>query len=232
MLLVTSLNRTGFHQYGKRMLQTLNDVCKLPVRVYSEDDLTTELKGLSGKIDLRSLHDVPGWKEFARDSRHIEPQSYIFDARRFCHKVYAQLDAFESKHRYVVWLDADVVVKKKFGEKFIKDLLDGEMCAFLGRAQSYTETGFIAFDTHHPDFKEFKKRYREWYDKRYLYMLPYWIDCLAFDASKHELSQKNLTPNAQGMMDVFSQSHLKEYFDHDKGLRKHRRGNEPVLQTA
>ena len=52
MLLVTSLNRTGYHQYGQKMLQTLNDACKLPVRVYSEDDLTTEIQTLSGKIDL------------------------------------------------------------------------------------------------------------------------------------------------------------------------------------
>ena len=225
MLLVTSLGKEGYHQYGKKMLQTLKNACKLPVRVYTEDDLT-----IPG-VDVLSLHDVPGWKEFARDSAHIEPQSYIFDARKFCHKVYAQLDAFESRHRYVVWLDADVVAKKKFGEKFIKNLLDGEMCAFLGRQHSYTETGFIVFDTHHPDFPEFKKRYREWYDKRYLYMLPYWIDCMAFDASKHELSQKNLTPNAQGMMDVFSQSDLKEYFDHDKGMRKHRRPKEPMMNV-
>jgi hypothetical protein len=192
--------------------------------VYTEDEITIP--------NVRSLHDVPGWKEFVESTNHLEPQIYLFDAQRFCHKVYAQLDAFESNHRYVVWLDADVVVKKKWGQKFIKTILDGQMCAFLGRNQSYTETGFIAFDTHHPDFPEFKKRYREWYDKRYLFMLPYWIDCLAFDASKHELSQKNLTPNALGMADVFSQSILKDYMEHDKGMRKHRRGDEPLLQTA
>lgn len=226
MLLVSSLGREQYRQYGKKMLRTLSEKSTLPVRVYTEDDLTIP------NVEVKSLHDVPGWREFVEDTQHIEAQTYLFQAQRFCHKVYAQLDAFESRHRYVVWLDADVVVKKEFGEKFIKKLLNGQMCAFLGRSQSYTETGFIAFDTHHPDFPEFKERYRNWYDLRYIFTLPYWIDCMAFDASKHELSQNNLTPNARGMMDVFAQSELKDYFDHDKGLRKHRRGNEPLLQTA
>ena len=194
--------------------------------MYTEDDF------IIPNVEMRSLHDVEGWKEFVESTNHLEPETYLFDAQRFCHKVYAQLDAFESRHRYVVWLDADVVITKKWGQRFIKTLLDGEMCAFLGRNQSYTETGFIAFDTRHPDFPEFKRLYREWYDLRYIFMLPYWIDCLAFDASKHGLSGKNLTPDALGMADVFSQSILKDYMVHDKGNRKHRRGNEPLLQTA
>jgi hypothetical protein len=97
------------------------------------------------------------------------------------------------------------------------------MCAFLGRRESYTETGFIAFDTHHPDFSEFRLRYSDYYLKRHIVLLPYWIDCLAFDAAKHELSQKNLSPEGRGMEDVFSQSPLSEYMQHDKGERKYRR---------
>lgn len=189
------------------------------MRVYTEDDFTIP--------NVKKLHEVDGWESFYKDTDHLEPTSYLFDAQRFCHKVYAQLDAFNSRHRYVVWLDADVFVKKPFGEKFIKILLNGEMCAFLGRQGSYTETGFIAFDTHHPDFIKFKQRYRDWYDKRHIFLLPYFIDCLVFDASRYGLSGNNLTPDARGMMDVFSQSLLADYFDHDKGLRKHRRPKGP-----
>jgi hypothetical protein len=217
------LGKEGYQKYGKKLAKQLGDNLKVPARVYTEDDLTIP------NVEVKSLHDVPGWKSFYEDTAHIEPQTYLFDARRFSHKVYAQLDAFESKHRYVVWLDGDVVIKKPFGQKFIKNLLDGEMCAYLGRQQSYTETGFIAFDTHHPDFPEFKKRYRDWYDKRHIFMLPYWIDCMAFDASIFGLSGKNLTPEGRGMMDVFIASPLADYMDHDKGLRKHQRPNEPMM---
>ena len=226
MLLVTSLGKKGYQQYGKKIAKQLSGKLMLPSVVYTEDDLT-----IPG-VEVKSLHDVPGWKSFYEDTAHIKPDTYLFDARRFCHKVYAQLDAFESRHRYVVWLDGDVVIKKKFGVRFIKRLLDGEMCAYLGRERSYTETGFIAFDTHHPDFPEFKKLYRNWYDLRYIFMLPYWIDCMAFDASKHGLSGKNLTPEGKGMMDVFVTSPLAPYMDHDKGLRKHKRPKEPMLEVG
>lgn len=191
--------------------------------VYTEDEIT---------FPHKKLHDVPGWGSFQEDTKHIEPQSYLYDARRFSHKVYAQLDAFESGERYVVWLDADIVVKKEITKRFLKGLLKENFCAFLGRQGCYTETGFIIFDTEHPDFPKFKERYSAIYNDRLLFMLPYWIDCLAFDAARDGLQARNLTPNVVGMVDVFSRSPLAEYMDHDKGNRKFRRGNEPLPATA
>lgn len=186
--------------------------------MYTEDQTTFP------SVTTRPLHDCDGWLEFVQDTSHVRPEGFIFELTKFGHKVFAQLDAFEnSDERYIVWLDADVVIHKDFTERDIVNLLDGEMCAFLGRQESYTETGFIAFDTHHPDFSVFKERYADYYRKRHIVLLPYWIDCLAFDASKHELSQTNLTPGGKGMQDVFSISPLSEYMSHDKGERKYQR---------
>jgi hypothetical protein len=179
--------------------------------VYTEDEIITDL------AEVKSLHDVPGWSKFVQATNHLEPQNYLFDAQRFCHKVYAMLDAFQSRHRYVVWIDADTEATAKFGQTRIKSLIDGKMCAFLGRRGSYTETGFIAFDTHHHDFPEFEKRFREFYDKRYLFLLDYWIDCTAFDASIANLETNNLTPEAAGMMNVFDRSVVGKFLRHDKG---------------
>jgi hypothetical protein len=183
---------------------------------------------------VRRLDEVPGWQEFYDSTAHLEPQNYLFDAQRFCHKVYAMLDAFESRHRYVVWIDADTVFKRRLGQKFLINLLSGKMCAYLGRQGSYTETGFLVFDTHHSDFSEFKKRLRDLYDKRYLFMLDYWIDCLAIDAAMLGLSGNNLTPGATGMVNVFTQSPISDYIDHDKGQGhgKYRRDDEKVHGTA
>ena len=179
--------------------------------MYTEDEITTDL------ATVKPLSKVEGWSEFYHSTKHIEPQTYLFDANRFCHKVYAQLDAFKSRHRYVIWLDADCVVRKRFGPTLIKKLLDGHMCAYLGRQGCYTETGFIAFDTHHPDFPEFEKRYREIYDKKYLFLADYWIDCIAFDVAIQGLSANNMTPEAVGMVDVFSKSTIGEFIAHHKG---------------
>lgn len=211
MLLVTSSDLTGFQQYGQKLLQTLNEWSTLPVRVYSEDELTTQ---------SWPLQQVDGWQSFQDDTAHIKPTSYLYDARRFAHKVYAQLDAFNSDHRYVVWLDADVVVTAELTEDFLKGLLDGGFCAFLGRDLTYTETGFLIFDILHDDFPEFHRRYRDLYDNRRLFSLPYWIDCLAFDTSRQGLNATNLTPEAAGMIDVFSRSPLKDVMHHNKGQRK------------
>jgi len=223
MLLVTSLGKTGYDQYGERMLESLKKHSKLPGRVYSEDEIT---------FPHKKLHDVQGWESFYNDTAHLEPKNYLFDARRFCHKVYAQLDAFDSGERYIVWIDGDCVFTKDITKTFLKKLTKESFCAYLGRKGTYTETGFLIFDTEHDDFPRFKSRYRELYDKRLIFRLPYWIDCLAFDVSRDGLQARNLTPDVEGMVDVFSRSPLAPYIEHDKGARKFRRENEPLSNTA
>ena len=191
--------------------------------VYSEDQLT---------IPTKRLDEVPGWKEFQEDTKHIKPQSYLFDAVKFSHKVYAQLDAFKSGHRYVVWFDADVVFKSELTARFLKKLVRDHFCAYLGRNGCYTETGFIIFDTKHPDFPEFVKRYAEFYNERYLFLLDYWIDCTAFDKSRKGLQARNLTPDVTGMVSVFDKSPLKDICEHDKGALKYGRKDGSVQATA
>jgi len=124
------------------------------------------------------------------------------------------------------------VFKKPFGKIFLKKLLKDHFCAYLGRELCYTETGFLIFDTEHDDFPKFKQRYRDIYDKRTLFQLPYWTDCHAFDTARQGLQARNLTPEAAGMVDVFCQSPLKDYMEHDKGNRKFRRDDESLQTTA
>lgn len=181
--------------------------------------------------ESRSLHDVSGWSEFQEQTAHIKPDSYLYDIRRFSHKVYAQLDAFKLEHRYIVWLDGDVVVKQNLTKPFLKRLLNGGFCAFLGRQGCYTETGFLIFDTKHDDFPEFERRYRAQYDQKLLLLQQYWIDCIAFDVSRHGLEANNLTPEVYGMVNVFDKSPLAPYMEHRKGNLKWRE-NEPVRETV
>ncbi len=185
------------------------------MRVYTEDEITS--------VETKKLHDVPGWESFYKDTAHLEPQTYLFNAQKFCHKVYAQLDAFESGERYVVWFDADCVFTADMQTKFLKKLVKDHFCAYLGRKGTYTETGFLIFDTHHDDFPKFKERYRALYDQRLIFGLKFWIDCIAFDEARQGLQARNLTPEVEGMVDVFSRSPLKKYVEHDKGARKFRR---------
>lgn len=217
MQLVTSLGKEGFHRYGRKMLSSLNETCKLPVSVYTEDEITL---AEFPKAHLKRLQNVKGWQSFQTHTSAFNPTSYLFDARRFSHKAYAMLDALDGRHRYVVWLDGDIVVTKQFGQKFIKSLIDGRMCAYLGRQGSYTETGFLAFDTKHQDFPEYEKRYRSMYDDKMIFLEPFWTDCHAFDAARQGLDCNNISPNGKGVEEVFPQSPLAEYMVHNKGARK------------
>jgi hypothetical protein len=177
--------------------------------VYSEDEITIP--------NLKRLQEVDGWQSFYDHASKFEPKNWLFDAARFCHKVYAMLDAFESEHRYVVWLDIDIEFTKEFNDKLFKKLVNGYAVAYLGRGSTYTETGCLIFDTEHPDFEEFKNRVRTIYDERLIFAMEYYIDCTVIDAAMYGLHCKNLTPHSNGMVDVFSESPLSDYMTHNKG---------------
>ena len=215
MLVVTSSDRRGYRKFGKNMLQTLNENCVLPVTVYTEDEITFP------NATTKQLKDVPGWESFQEDTKDFTPEFYLFQAKKFSHKVYAQLDAFKSRHRYIVWLDMDILVTAEVTEGFLKGLVEDHFCAYLGRKESHTESGFLIFDTKHPDFLAFVEIYAAQYNERKLFLLEYWTDCHAFDHARDGLKANNLTPDAEGICDVFSKSPLKDLMIHNKGALKH-----------
>ncbi len=182
--------------------------------MYTEDEITFP------NATTKQLKDIPGWESFQEDTKEFTPKSYLFQASKFSHKVYAQLDAFKSEHRYVVWLDADIIVTGEITSRFLKKLVDGHFCAFLGRKVSHTESGFLIFDTEHPDFPKFVERYEVMYNERKLFMLDYWTDCHAFDKSRQGLQAMNLTPDAEGIVNVFKLSPISHLMKHNKGALK------------
>lgn len=190
------------------------------MRAYTEDAITFT------HAETKQLSDCKGWLDFQYRSEHIKAEAYLFQAQKFSHKVYAQLDAFESEHRYVVWLDMDILVKAEITQGFLKSLVKDHFVAYLGRQGCHTESGILIFDTEHPDFPEFVKRYRAMYDDRRIFMQPYWTDCHAFDAAIVGLQARNLTPDAVGIMDVFSNSPISHLMTHDKGALKYLREGE------
>ena len=149
----------------------------------------------------------------------------MFDAKRFCHKVFAQLDALADNDK-VIWLDSDVLTERLVPMSVVDFLVDEDI-TYLGR-DTYTETGFIGFNQNH-DLKAFKDRYRSYYTEGKIYELPFWTDCHAFDASRE--GGHNLTPDGKGVDDVFSQSILGNYCSHLKGNRKfelYREGSDAI----
>jgi hypothetical protein len=181
-------------------------------------------------IDLRDLNQIPGFAEYVeRLKRHPGTDGtgpngydYRYDANKFCRKVFAQ-DAVFDEDQYVFWIDADCIAMQTMPETFMEPLLRDVAICYLGRKgeQSYTETGFIGFNTKHEKFTEFRSKYLSYFTSgRILGQLKGWHDCIAFDYAKKDIPGRNLTPNGYGVGNVIGDSRLGSYLMHLKGPRK------------
>ena len=180
------------------------------IRAYIEGHAPPAING----VEFRPL-DMPERQAFLDRSIEKKP-GFLWDAKRFCHKVFAQLDAAKDGEPFW-WIDADVLI----GRKVPRELLEQEdFVTFLGR-DSYTETGLIGFNPKHPKFDEFLERYRWMYHSvTGIYGHPDgWTDCHAFDAARRG-GGKNLTPKGRGYENVMQESEFGPYMSHYKGPLK------------
>jgi hypothetical protein len=180
-----------------------------PVRVYFEGPAPPAVEG----AELRPLDEVEFRNDFLKRNLPKTP-GFLWDAKRFCHKVFAQLDAMEDGEPFW-WVDADVALLTAVPEALTTQT---EVVTFLGR-DSYTETGLVGFNVVHPDFEEFKARYRRMYTDGLLFKLQYWTDCHAFDFAR-EGKGFNLTPNGRGFDNVMRDSKFGACMAHFKGPLK------------
>ncbi len=213
MIAVTTFPRWGWDVYAEHCIKSWIKAWPGSVLAYFEGDAPpTRMPG----VEFRPLDEIESRTAFL--SSHIpEPSSYLFDAKRFCHKVFAQLDALK-EHDRMWWLDADVEAIRHIPEQVIENLTNKDVLAYLGR-DTYTETGVIGF-RRAEGFDEFERKYAECYGPdRSLLKLRYWTDCHAFDYARAGMGF-NLTPDGFGVSNVLEDSVLSPYLIHHKGNRK------------
>jgi hypothetical protein len=179
-----------------------------PVRVYFEGSAPPTLEG----IEARPLDSVER-TNFLKRNIPKKP-GFLWDAKRFCHKVFAQLDAMKGGEPFW-WIDADVAIFRKPPEALLEQ---SDVVTFLGR-DTYTETGLVGFNPKHPEFKWFEDRYRSMYVDGGLLALDCWTDCHAFDAARAGRG-KNLTPKGKAFDNVMRESEFGAYMAHFKGPLK------------
>lgn len=211
MLAVTTFPPSHWDFYARRCVESMVKSWPGPVRVYFEGPAPPALDG----IETRPL-DSPERTEFL--NRKIKKprvaNGFLWDVNRFCHKVFAQLDAMEDGEPFW-WIDADVFLFSKVPEDL---LVQESFVTYLGR-DSYTETGLVGFNPKHPRFQVFEDRYRRMYTQLDILGLKYWTDCHAFDAAR-ENQGVNMTPNGRGFDNVMQDSKFGAYMAHFKGPRK------------
>ena len=229
MIAVTCFGPDGYELYGRKCLQTLD--ANFPGRViayYEEKPIDAP-----SSVELRDFFEIPNAKRFLERIKSVAnsdgqtPSGFDFryNANIYCRKVFAQ-DAVFDEDEFVFWIDADSVVFRHIPEDFLLDLVKDVPFAYLGRenalgAQAYTETGFLGFNTKHPDFAKFRANYLPYFTTgRIFSQLKGWHDCIAFDHARQGIKGNNLTPDGRGMNHVLLHSVLAKYIDHLKGARK------------
>ena len=152
--IITSCNQTLHRKYAEKSIATWQDT---PI-IYWQGDL----------IDPRWDH----WRTLARD---YETGRFERECVRFSHKVQAQITHMrKSTADYVIWLDADCKQLAPYTDQEFLTLMPNpdELFTFLDRSpHKYAETGWIAYNMHHPRLKEFLRRFEDIYLTREIFGL-------------------------------------------------------------
>lgn len=218
--------------YARRCLETLTEF--FPGKVIAfEEGPDERVPG----VEYRDFFSIPRFKEWLQrvkrhpgsDGQGPEGYDFRYNAQAFCRKVFAQ-DAVFNEDEYVFWFDSDSFAKQPMSEEFLKSLFDGKCLSYLGRINSYTETGFLGFHTKHPDFEAFRSAYLSYILTGKIFsQLKGWHDCIAFDVARDGISANNLSPKGRNYDAVMEQSVLDPYLTHLKGARKFKEDLKPKL---
>lgn len=248
--IVTTFARKQWEEYGKFCLPTWRDNLPqgLTVHAYVEDLGFPMEANLASRFQFTDLYTaspecaafVARWRN--DPSANGENGGWQFDAVRFCRKVYAQAaHAKVTKDRYMIWLDADVLIHKPMPKGFFEALLnpDHDM-VYLGRQAYHTETGFILYDLESHYIGQFLKRLQDYYDKGMVFCLNQSHDCAVWDqvrmlmeaekdrlTGRPKINPRSISPEftPSGATHVFINCPLGEYMDHLKGESRKVRGH-------
>lgn len=209
MLAVTTFPPSAWDYYAKACLSQMVKLWPGSVRAYFEGSGPPTLDGAEFR-PLDAIEERAGFLARPID----ESRGFLFAAKRFCHKVFAQLDTAKDGEPFW-WIDADVLMSASPPEEILQQ---DELVTFLGR-DSYTETGLIGFNPNHSEWEDFESRYRAMYTEGRILNLPFRTDCHAFDAARKGRG-KNLTPGGRGFENVMERSAFAPYMAHHKGNRK------------
>lgn len=209
---------------------------EIPVMVSLDDDaLGAELKATLRPQDAISCGWTKEHKEFVeRNKGKDHPTDYRKQAVRFCHKVFAikqALDAVsqskaagETVPRYLIWIDADVVINRPVTMDEIRQCLpkDGDAVAYLGRKDwDHSECGWLAFDLDNSAELVIANAVNT-YVSDAIFNLEQWHDSWVFDRLHAQFNGNqagawtNLTADKPGM-DIWPHSPMGKWSTHYKG---------------
>jgi hypothetical protein len=204
--IITSVNTDLWKQYAQKSMKTW----QRDPTVYWEADVD---------------HRDPRWELWRSAARMRETGRLAQESVRFSHKVQAQIAHIRSSNAdYVIWLDADCKQLEPISDEQLQTLMpaESELFTFLDRSpHKYAETGWIAYNMHHPRLKEFVNRLEDMYLTREIFSLEQFHDAYVWDhiRKRGNYPGRNLLHNPRSI-EPFDDSDLAPWFQHYKGQRK------------
>tara|TARA_Y100000385_G_C13087230_1_gene636968 strand:+ start:1240 stop:1971 length:732 start_codon:yes stop_codon:yes gene_type:complete len=225
---VTTMNKRLFDIYGKDLLVSyVNTNQKYSIYVYVEDDIS--VYPIINNVNYVSLYDEePECKKFVERHKDLPVPSFMFDAVRFCYKVFAQCNASKLGGK-IYYVDADSVFLKSMDEEILEQIMPDTVCTSMyHRNGLYTETGFVGFNMNHSIMNSFINYYRNLYVTDKIFHMKHHTDCHTYDRTRKEMAkddryiEKKLGDGGKGHIMARCKL-IHDYLDHRKGKRKNQK---------
>lgn len=236
-LTITTFNNQDWYDYlnigTMSYLQYFPAEVPLLIKLYKDDrmdvinasiqNLTKSIKDKQG----RQVHIETGTTQEEMDfyERHKDYKNdgdYRTEYKRFSYKIFALYQAYlfakQEEIDYIIWLDADVIVKSEVTIADIERWHNGADIAYLGRKDwDHSECGLVIYNTRTAG--NFIEQFHDMYVKDYILAEKQHHDSYIFDTLREQypdLKYNNISENISGR-DVFNVSILGEKLHHHKG---------------
>jgi len=250
-IFITSFSQRGYFEYGKHLIESfLEHGGDARLIAYYERKLP-KFHPKDPRVTYVNLRDYSDFNHLSKIYKASDPlfsglthgeqkneqvYNFRFDANKFFKKVYVMtLHASETPPHLFAWIDADTYFHEDIPDNFLRSLKpdDGDFAAALLRPSSYTETGFIVFDTNHPQAQTFMDTFFGMYSTGAFKFLGEFHDCYAFDMVSTLLDTpiKDISEGKE-RDHPFIHSVLGKYLDHLKGPKRKKLGRSPIEENS
>ena len=244
---VTTCSRDGWAEYGQRFAESFLKCFPPQARLYFYIDFKAPLR--NERVVFRSIpkecrellefHDGLGrfpfarGRQVARSSHEIAHNpSLMWNAFKFSFKVFCVQHAVATASEdAIVWIDADTFAFAEIPWSVIEETVPADcMVSYLGRARTYTETGYIGYNLRHPLTLQFINTVVEMYTSGALFSLKEWHDCYIWDSTRLAFEQSfgvnnfNISADCAELDHPFVNCVLGRYLDHMKGFDRKEAG--------
>ena len=211
---VTSFNEKYFNNVGKISLPTWRYLTDDKFFLCEVDPAI--IPSYANKIDIRQ-DIINFYPEMQRSIEHKAKKAFKFFKKAF--SIWYALEKFSSDYDYIIWLDTDAIIQKPIN---LENLLpnNDQLFSTIIRGTHGCDSGFVAFNTNHQNFKTFPSEYIKYYIEGKIWdMHNPWDAYILEDFSKRENIKNLYTGNRQDASCGFQDTLLWEYVNHYWGKK-------------